>query len=137
MPAGSVDCAAERGGNCELTDPDNEVVTGNSVTILGPTNLASTVPHEASLMYAKNMVAFLLHVVREGKLAIDLEDEIVAGTLVTREAGCKPSRARKSSRGGGWASVSQALEVGLFIFVIASFLGYAVITRVPGCCTPH
>lgn len=87
MPAGSVivDCAAERGGNCELTDPDNEVVTENSVTILGPTNLASTVPHEASLMYAKNMVAFLLHVVREGKLAIDLEDEIIAGTLVTRE----------------------------------------------------
>ena len=87
MPAGSVivDCAAERGGNCELTDPDNDVVTENSVTILGPTNLASTVPHEASLMYAKNMVAFLLHVVREGKLAIDLEDEIIAGTLVTRE----------------------------------------------------
>jgi NAD(P) transhydrogenase subunit alpha len=87
MPAGSVivDCAAERGGNCELTDPDNEVVTENSVTILGPTNLASTVPHEASLMYAKNMVAFLLHVVREGKLAIDLEDEIIASTLVTRE----------------------------------------------------
>ena len=87
MPAGSVivDCAAERGGNCELTDPDNEVVTENSVTILGPTNLASTVPHEASLMYAKNMVAFLKHVVREGVLAIDLEDEIISGTLVTRD----------------------------------------------------
>ena len=87
MPAGSVivDCAAERGGNCELTDPDNEVVTENSVTVLGPTNLASTVPYEASLMYAKNMVAFLKHVVREGVLAIDLEDEIISGTLVTRE----------------------------------------------------
>jgi NAD(P) transhydrogenase subunit alpha len=55
------------------------------VTILGPTNLASTVPHEASLMYAKNMIAFLLHVVRDGELALDLEDEIIAGTLVTRE----------------------------------------------------
>ncbi|HEX6579308.1 MAG TPA: Re/Si-specific NAD(P)(+) transhydrogenase subunit alpha [Actinomycetota bacterium] len=87
MPAGSVivDCAAERGGNCELTDPDNEVVTENSVTILGPTNLASTVPHEASVMYAKNVVAFLLHIVRQGELAIDLEDEVIAGTLVTRE----------------------------------------------------
>ena len=87
MPAGSVivDCAAERGGNCELTDPDDEVLTGNSVTIVGPTNLASTVPHEASLMYAKNMVAFLLHVVPEGELALDLEDEIIAGTLVTRD----------------------------------------------------
>jgi NAD(P) transhydrogenase subunit alpha len=87
MPAGSVivDCAAERGGNCELTNPNHRVVTENSVTILGPTNLASTVPHEASLMYAKNMVAFLLHVVRDGELELDLEDEIIAGTLVTRE----------------------------------------------------
>jgi NAD(P) transhydrogenase subunit alpha len=87
MPAGSVivDCAAERGGNCELTNPNHRVVTENSVTILGPTNLASTVPHEASVMYAKNMVAFLLHVVRDGELALDLEDEIIAGTLVTRE----------------------------------------------------
>jgi len=87
MPAGSVivDCAAERGGNCELTNPNHRVVTANSVTILGPTNLASSVPHEASLMYAKNMTAFLLHVVRDGELALDLEDEIIAGTLVTRE----------------------------------------------------
>jgi NAD(P) transhydrogenase subunit alpha len=87
MSAGSVivDCAAERGGNCELTDPNVEVLTENSVTILGPTNLASAVPHEASLMYAKNTVAFLLHLVREGELAIDLEDDIIAGTLVTRD----------------------------------------------------
>jgi NAD(P) transhydrogenase subunit alpha len=43
------------------------------------------VPHEASLMYAKNMIAFLLHVVHDGELELDLEDEIIAGTLVTRE----------------------------------------------------
>jgi NAD(P) transhydrogenase subunit alpha len=79
-----VDCAAERGGNCELTRPNRRVITENHVTILGPTNIASTVPHEASLMYAKNVTAFLFNMVKDGKLGIDLEDEIVRGTLVTR-----------------------------------------------------
>jgi NAD(P) transhydrogenase subunit alpha len=87
MAPGSVivDCAAERGGNCALTRPNHRVVTENRVTVLGPTNLASTVPHEASVMYAKNMTAFLLHIVRDGKLELDLDDEIIAGTLVTRK----------------------------------------------------
>ena len=86
MQPGSVivDCAAERGGNCELTRPNHRVLTKNHVTILGPTNIASTVPHEASLMYAKNVTAFLLNIVKDGKLEFDLEDEIVRGTLVTR-----------------------------------------------------
>jgi NAD(P) transhydrogenase subunit alpha len=79
-----VDCAAERGGNCELTRPNRRVKTENHVTILGPTNIASTVPHEASLMYAKNVTAFLLNMMEDGKLEIDLEDEIVRATLVTR-----------------------------------------------------
>jgi NAD(P) transhydrogenase subunit alpha len=86
MQPGSVivDCAAERGGNCELTRPNHRRVTEDGVTIFGPTNLAASVPHEASLMYAKNMSAFLLHLVKDGELAIDLEDEIVSGTMVTR-----------------------------------------------------
>src|SRR5581483_10601444 len=81
MQPGSViiDTAAERGGNCELTRPNRRVVTENRVTILGPTNLAATVPHEASLMYAKNVTAFLLHLVRDGKLELDLEEEIIKG----------------------------------------------------------
>ena len=87
MQPGSViiDCAAERGGNCELTRPNKWVVTENHVMILGPTNLASTVPFETSHMYAKNVTAFLLLLVKDGKLQIDYEDEIVKGTLVTRE----------------------------------------------------
>jgi NAD(P) transhydrogenase subunit alpha len=87
MPPGSVivDCAAERGGNCELTRPNRRVVTENHVTILGPTNLASSVPFEASQMYAKNVTAFLLLLVKDGVLHIDEEDEIVKGTLVTRD----------------------------------------------------
>jgi NAD(P) transhydrogenase subunit alpha len=87
MQPGSVivDCAAERGGNCELTRANHRVVTDNGVTVLGPTNLPSQVPYEASVMYAKNAAAFLLHIVHDGALAIDPDDEIVKGTLVTRE----------------------------------------------------
>jgi NAD(P) transhydrogenase subunit alpha len=86
MQPGSVivDCAAERGGNCELTRANHRVVTENAVTVLGPTNLPSKVPFEASMMYAKNVAAFLLHLVRRGEITLDLNDEIIAGTLVTR-----------------------------------------------------
>jgi len=79
-----VDCAAERGGNCELTRADETVVTDNRVTILGPTNLPSTLPHDASLMYSKNIAALLGVIVKDGRLALDEEDEIVRGALVTK-----------------------------------------------------
>ena len=80
-----VDCAAERSGNCELTRPDETVVTHNRVTILGPTNLPSMLPHDASLMYAKNVAALLGLIVKDGKLALDEEDEIVRAVLVTTD----------------------------------------------------
>jgi NAD(P) transhydrogenase subunit alpha len=85
MKPGSVivDCAAERGGNCELTRRDETILTRNGVSILGPTNLPSTVPHDASLMYAKNVAAFLGLITREGRVAPDDRDEIVRATLVT------------------------------------------------------
>ena len=79
-----VDLAAERGGNCELTRAD-EVTVEDGVTILGPTNLPSTVPYHASQMYAKNISTLLLHLVSDGVLAIDLEDEITAATLISRD----------------------------------------------------
>jgi NAD(P) transhydrogenase subunit alpha len=87
MPLGSVivDCSAERGGNCALTRAGGRVVTENGVTILGPTDLASDVAHDASVMYAKNMAAFLLHLVHDGRIELDPEDEIVHGTLVARD----------------------------------------------------
>jgi len=87
MQSGSVivDCAAERGGNCEVTRANHRTVTDNGVTVFGPTNLAASVPHEASMMYAKNVSSFLQLLVKDGKLEIDFEDEIVAGTLVTRD----------------------------------------------------
>jgi NAD(P) transhydrogenase subunit alpha len=77
-----VDLAAERGGNCELTRP-GETVRANGVTILGPLNIPASIPYHASQMYSKNLSTFLLHLVNDGKLEIDLSDEITAGTLVT------------------------------------------------------
>jgi NAD(P) transhydrogenase subunit alpha len=83
MKRGSVivDMAAERGGNCELTRAD-EVVAAHHVTILGPTNLASTAPYHASQMYAKNITTFLLHLVKDERIELNLEDEITRDTLV-------------------------------------------------------
>ena len=77
-----VDIAAERGGNCELTRPGETVVSGG-VTIMGPLNLPSTIPYHASQMYAKNIATFLKYLIKDGKLALNREDEIVRETLVT------------------------------------------------------
>ena len=85
MAPGSVivDLAAERGGNCELTKLGESAVV-NGVTIIGWFNLASTVPHDASQMYARNMVAFLTHLVKDGKARVDADDQIIRETLLTR-----------------------------------------------------
>ncbi len=86
MSPGSVivDLAAERGGNCELTRAD-ETVVEHGVTILGPTNLPSEVPMHASQMYARNVQTFLLHLVKEGELRLDMSDEITEQTMLTRD----------------------------------------------------
>jgi NAD(P) transhydrogenase subunit alpha len=85
MAPGSVifDLAAERGGNCELTRPGQTVVE-HGVKIIGRINLASDVPYHASQMYSKNISAFLLLLVKEGKLQLNLQDEIIRETLLTR-----------------------------------------------------
>ena len=79
-----VDLAAERGGNCELSQADQKT-THQSVTILGPTNLPAEVPNHASQMYSKNILTFLLNMVDQGQLNLNLDDEIVAGTLITQD----------------------------------------------------
>ena len=86
MRPGSViiDLAAEAGGNADLTRPDEEV-THNGVTILGPTNLPSSMPYHASQLYARNVTALVNHLAPEGELALDFEDEITAGACVTRK----------------------------------------------------
>ena len=77
-----VDLAAERGGNCELTRP-GETVVNNGVTILGPTNIAATVPYHSSQMYAKNIATFLALLIKDGKLSLNRDDEIIRDTMVT------------------------------------------------------
>ncbi len=86
MAPGSVivDLAAERGGNCELTRAD-EIVVAHGVTILGPTNLPSTVPYHASQMYGRNITTFVTHLVKDGVLTLSADDEIARETLVTRD----------------------------------------------------
>jgi NAD(P) transhydrogenase subunit alpha len=84
MALGSVivDLAAERGGNCELTVP-GEISEQHGVTIIGLFNLASTVPYHASQMYAKNVASFLRHLVKDGNLRLDTQDQIIRDTLLT------------------------------------------------------
>jgi len=84
MKAGSVivDLAAEAGGNCEPTKPD-EVVEVNGVTILGPTNLPGEMPLHASTLYARTVLSLLEEIVKEGALTFDLEDALVGPTVVT------------------------------------------------------
>ena len=97
MQPGSIiiDLAAERGGNCELTKAGERVVT-HGVTILGPVNLASTVPYHASQMYAKNITTFLAHLVKDNTVRTGADDEIVRETLVTMGGEIVNSRVREA-----------------------------------------
>jgi proton-translocating NAD(P)+ transhydrogenase subunit alpha len=97
MPHGSVivDLAAERGGNCELTRVE-EITVAHGVTIVGTINLASAVPYHASQMYARNLSAFLLHLLKHGKLQMNLNDEIIRDTLLTRGSEVVNPRVREA-----------------------------------------
>ncbi len=96
MAPGSVivDLAAERGGNCELTE-GGEKISVNGITVIGWFNLASTVPYHASQMYARNLSAFLLHLVKDGKLQLNTADEIIRDTLLTQSGEVVNARLRE------------------------------------------
>lgn len=89
-----VDLAAETGGNCELTRP-GETVNVDGVTIIGAVNLPATVPYHASQMYARNVAAFLQHVVKNGSLQLNLEDQIVRESLLTHQGQVVNPRVRE------------------------------------------
>jgi len=95
MRSGSVivDLAAESGGNCELTRAGETVQTGG-VTIIGPRDLAASVPHHASQMYARNVTAFLRHLTDDGALRLDLDDEIIRESLLTHQGEVTNARVR-------------------------------------------
>jgi NAD(P) transhydrogenase subunit alpha len=96
MAPGSVivDLAAERGGNCELTKPDETIVV-HGVTIRGEFNLAEAVPYHASQMYARNVSAFLQHLTKDGQLRLDLKDEIIRETMLTHGGEIVNARVRE------------------------------------------
>jgi NAD(P) transhydrogenase subunit alpha len=96
MAAGSVivDLAAERGGNCEITEAGKTVVK-HGVTLIGPVNLASGVPYHASMMYARNLTSFLTHFIKDQKVNLNLEDDIVRETLLTRGGEIVQARVRE------------------------------------------
>jgi len=88
MKSGSVivDMAASAlGGNVELSQPDDTVVTENGVTIIAPTNLPATMPGGASGFYARNISALLTHFIKDGEMTFDFEDEITVGTVITHD----------------------------------------------------
>jgi NAD(P) transhydrogenase subunit alpha len=96
MATGSVivDLAAERGGNCEITQGGKTVVK-HGVTIVGPINLASTVPYHASMMYARNLTAFLTYIIKDQKLSLNPSDQIIADTVVAHAGEIVQERVRE------------------------------------------
>ena len=96
MAPGSVivDLAAERGGNCELTQT-GKTVHEHGVTIIGAINLASSVPYHASQMYARNVTTYLTYMVKDGKLQLNLQDEIIRETMVTNGGEIVNARVRE------------------------------------------
>ena len=96
MEPGSVivDLAAEGGGNCELTKP-GETIEAHKVIIMGPENIASTIPYHASQMYAKNLTAFLKNMIDDGEIRLDLEDQIIRDSLITHKGEVVNPRVRE------------------------------------------
>ncbi len=94
-----VDLAAEAGGNCELTEPGT-TSTHHHVKICAPLNLPSTMPFHGSTLWSRNMTTFILEFWKEGQFQLDLEDEIIAGALVTHDGGIRHEGVNKALAGG-------------------------------------
>jgi NAD(P) transhydrogenase subunit alpha len=96
-----VDLAAEAGGNCALTEPD-QIIVRSGVTIHGPTNLPASMPVHASQLYARNVTELLREIIKDGALSLDFSDEVVRGACVTH-AGEVVNEAVKAAAAGGSA----------------------------------
>ena len=139
MKSGSVivDMAASAlGGNCELSQAGETIVTDNGVTIIAPDNLPATMPAGASAFYARNISALLLGMVKDGDLNLDFEDEVTKATVITH-GGAVVVRARQEAARAGpggrsrRSRVSPELLSALTVFVLAILVGFAVISKVP------
>ncbi len=97
MRPGSVvaDLAAEQGGNCEASEPGRDVVR-HGVRVMAPLGLATTIPHHASQLYARNVANFVVNMVKKGELQLDADDEIVRDSMLTRGGEVVPTRVREA-----------------------------------------
>ena len=128
MAPGSViiDLAGDSGGNCELTEAGKTIVSDNGVKVISPVNLPSDMAAHASQLYAKNIENLLgLLVDEEGNLTSNFDDEVVAGACITHEG------AIRNERAAGREEQLMDLATELVIFVLAAFVGFAVISKVP------
>ena len=100
MKPGSViiDLAAEGGGNCEVTEPGNQIVH-TETTVYGPLNLPSELPVHASEMYARNLLNFLTPMIKDGEFAPDWDDEVIADSTLTRDGEIKHAPTRELVEG--------------------------------------
>jgi NAD(P) transhydrogenase subunit alpha len=98
MKPGSVivDLAGEQGGNCELSEPGRSVIR-HDVKILAPLNVPSTMAEHASQLYARNIQSLLGLMVKDGRLELDFEDEVIAGACITREGEIVHEGARQAA----------------------------------------
>ena len=94
-----VDLAVATGGNCVLSKPDENVVA-HGVEIIGHSNLAASVPADASMLYSRNVLTLMKLLIAESAINLDLEDEIVAGALLTHEGVCRHERTAAALEGG-------------------------------------
>ncbi len=128
MKPGSVivDLAGEAGGNCELAKPGETYVTDGGVTIAAPLNLPSSMAEHASQLYARNVLSLLeLMTGEEGALTLDFDDEVIAGACITR--GGEIVHERRAVEEGGLMDLLTELA----ILVLAAFVGFEVISKVP------
>jgi NAD(P) transhydrogenase subunit alpha len=95
-----IDMAAEGGGNCELTRPGEQYNHPNGVFIYGPLNIPGMLPVHASDQYARNLMHFLTPLVKDGELVLDWDDEILAGSVLTREGEIVNDQVRERVKGG-------------------------------------
>ena len=156
MKPGSVivDMAAEMGGNVEGTEAGKEVVK-HGVPLVGITNLPATMPGSATQMYAKNLQTLIKHLLADGKIELNFEDEITKGATITHggkvvhEATAKalgievappavPAQPRRADASAPRRRTHRPMELSafellsaLFILVLAAFVGYEVVSKVP------
>jgi NAD(P) transhydrogenase subunit alpha len=93
-----IDLAAEGGGNCEITEPGEQVIL-NDVLVYGPLNVPGELPVHASEMYSRNLLNFLAPMIKDGEFEPDWEDEVIAGSTLTRDGEIKHASTREQIEG--------------------------------------